>query len=267
MRDLLLGREATELNRRDIAEQPVERRPIRREVEALHVEHPAVAGGHDHGPACGARVLAQPDLHLQVVALVHDHVGARDEVRDRRLVDPGRERDDADVRIQLGDLARGQHDLAHADVGDAARHPVQVREVQHVEVGEPQLAADALVHHRRDDGAPDRQAGHGHAEPAQPPLLLPGDRIPVAVEAQLAVQGLRQDVHQPAAPRIEDPGPEGGRLAAIQHALDGCARLGAGERVARRSAPDELLQLRLQLVDDHDAGIRSQGGERRRGVR
>ena len=28
---------------------------------------------------------------------------------------------DADVRIELGDLARGQHDLVDADVGDAAR--------------------------------------------------------------------------------------------------------------------------------------------------
>ena len=70
--------------------------------------------------------------------------------------------------VELGDLPRGQHDLAHADVGEAAGHPVEVREVEDVEVGQPQLAADALVRHRGHDRAPDRQAGHGHAEPREP---------------------------------------------------------------------------------------------------
>ena len=146
----------------------MERRPLRLEIEALHVEHPAMARGHDDGPARGARVLAQAHLHLEVVAFVDDHVGARDEVGDRRLVDPAGIGDDADVGIELGDLARGEDDLVHADVGDAARDPVEVREVQHVEVGQPQLAADALVRHRRHHRAPDRQAGHGHAQPGQP---------------------------------------------------------------------------------------------------
>ena len=77
-----------ELGRGDVAEQPVERRPVGLEVEALDVEHPAVARGHDHGPARGARVLAQQHLDLQAVALVDDHVGAATNVGDRRLLDP-----------------------------------------------------------------------------------------------------------------------------------------------------------------------------------
>ena len=47
------------------------------------------------GPAGGARVLAQAHLHLQVVALVDDHVDARDELRDRRLLDPAGIGDDS----------------------------------------------------------------------------------------------------------------------------------------------------------------------------
>ena len=66
----------------------MERRAIGLEIEALDVEHPAVARGHDDGPARGARVLAQAHLHLEVVALVDDHVGAGDELGDGRLVDP-----------------------------------------------------------------------------------------------------------------------------------------------------------------------------------
>ena len=123
VRDLLLGREAASVGRRDVAEQPVERRAIGLEIEALDVEHPAMARRHDDGPARGARVLAQAHLHLQVVAFVDDHVGARDELGDGRLLDPAGIGDDADVGIELGDLARGEHDLVHADVGDAARRP------------------------------------------------------------------------------------------------------------------------------------------------
>ena len=70
----------------------------------------------------GARVLAQAHLHLQVVALVDDHVGAaRRTAAMVVLVDPAGIGDDADVGIELGDLARGEHDLADADVGDARR--------------------------------------------------------------------------------------------------------------------------------------------------
>ena len=161
--------------------------------------------------------------------------------------------DDADVGIELGDLARGEHDLVHADVGDAAGDPVEVREIEHVEVGEPQLAADALVRDRRHHRAADREAGHGDAQPRQPPLLVRRDRVAVAVEAQLAVQRLGQDVHQPAAPRIEDPRPEGRRLAAVQHALHRGAQPAPASSLARRAALDELLELLAQLVDDDDA--------------
>ena len=232
VRDLLLGRQAAERGRGDVAEQPVERRPLRLEVEALDVEHPAMARGHDHRQARGARVLAQAHLHLQVVALVDDHVGAGDEVGDRRLVDAPGIGHDADVGVELGDLPRGEHDLAHADVGEPAGHPVEVREVEDVEVGQPQLAADALVGHRGHDRPPDRQAGHGHGQPREPLLLVKGDRVAVAIQAQLAVQRLGQDVHQPAAPRIEGPRAEGGRLAAVQ---DACHRRRAPERPRARS--------------------------------
>ena len=170
VRDLLLGRQAAELRRRDVAEQPVEQRPAGLEVEALHVEHPAMARGH-HARAGARRARAR--------AAAPSSRGRRTRRRSRRRPrrtprssSPRPRAGNATTRtygIELGDLARGQHDLAHADVGEAARHPVQVRELQHVEVGEPQLAADALVHHRRDDRAPDRQPGHGHAQPATAP--------------------------------------------------------------------------------------------------
>ena len=88
VRDLLLGRQAGELGRADVAEQAVERRAVGLEVEALDVEHPAVARGHHDRPPRGARVLAQQHLDLEAVALVDDHVDAVDELGDRRLLDP-----------------------------------------------------------------------------------------------------------------------------------------------------------------------------------
>ena len=72
--------------------------------------------------------------------------------------------DHVDVRVELGDLARGQHDLADPDVGEAAGHAVEVREVEHVEVGKAQLAADPLVRQRRHHRAADRQARDGDRE-------------------------------------------------------------------------------------------------------
>ena len=103
--------------------------------------------------------------------------------------------------------------------------------------------------------------------PRQPPLLLRRDGVAVAVEAQLAVQRRGQDVHQPAAPRIEDPGPEAAGLAAVQHAPHRGAAAGAREPFARRAALDELLELLAQLVDDDHRRIGRQRGERGRGVR
>ena len=259
VRDLLLGGQAAERGRGDVAQEPVEGRPIGLEVEALDVEHPAMARGHDHGAPRGARVLAQAHLHLQVVALVDDHVGARHEVGDGRLLHSPGIGHDADVRVELGHLAGSQDDLAHADVGEAAGHPIEVRQVEDVEVGEPQLAADALVRHRGHHRAPDRQAGDGHAEPRQALLLLRRDGVAVAVQAQLAVQGLGQDVHQPAAPRIEGPRAEALRLAALEHAL-------RPRRAARRRAScspgtrplHELLDLLGERVDDDHGRIRDQ---------
>ena len=225
-----------------------------------------MARGHDHGAARGARVLAQAHLHLQVVALVDHHVGARHEVGDGRLLHSPGIGHDADVRVELGHLAGSQDDLAHADVGEAAGHPIEVRQVEDVEVGEPQLAADALVRHRGHDRAPDRQAGDGHAEPRQALLLLRGDGVAVAVQAQLAVQGLGQDVHQPAAPRIEGPRAEALRLAALEHAFDRVAQRSAAELLTGDPALHELLDLLGERVDDDHGRIRDQLEEHGRGL-
>ena len=250
-----------------------------------------MARRHDHRQPAARACSRRQHLHLQVVALVDDHVGAGDELaRSSSSSTPRGIRDDADVGIELGDLARGQHDLAHADVGDAAGDPVEVREVEHVEVGQPQLAADALVRHRRDDRAPDRQARRRRrTAPPAARCSSARDRVAVAVEAQLAMQRLGQDVHQPAAPRIEDPRAERGRRAAFQHALDrrahrpaalaGARPLTSCSSCAASSSTTTTRRIRHQRdergrgvgaprVEEHrpeggDVAPRRRGGERR----
>ena len=219
----------------------MEQRPLGLEVEALDVEHPAVRGRHHDRDALRARALAQQHLDLEPVALVDRPRRRRPGTRRRRLLDPAREQLHVHVGVELGDLARREHDLADADVGDAARDPVQVRQVEHVEVREPELAADALVHQGRHDRATDGQPRDGDLS-RQPVLLGRGDRVAVAVEAQLAVQLLRQDVDERAAPRVVEP-----------HAL----ALDRHDRVAvaRRPAARQLLDLRRQLVDHRDRRI------------
>ena len=160
---------------------PVQQRAVRLEVEALDVEHAAVARLHDHGQAQLARALAQQDLHGDAVAFVDHDVdrGAELVVAQQEALDVvGRHavRDDRDpeVGVDLGDLARGEDDLRQPDLVDARTDPVHVGQLETIEVREAQMAADALERERERDRVADRQPDDAdrrgsRAAPARPP--------------------------------------------------------------------------------------------------
>jgi hypothetical protein len=167
-RHLLLGRQAAQLGRGGVAEQPVEhgRRGSRSKRSTSSIPRWLVA--ITTGRARGARVLAQPDLHLEVVALVDEHVGARGEVGDRGVLDPAGKATTRTYGSSSATSRAASTTLLTPTSADAARDAVEVRELERVEVGQPQLAADALVRQGRHDRAPtDRPATATHSPPSR----------------------------------------------------------------------------------------------------
>jgi hypothetical protein len=88
----------------------VEDRPVRLEVETLDVQQPTVTGLHDHRNAVRAGPLA--DEHLGVC--------------------------DVEIGIDLEHLPRGEHRLLHPEIGHAGAQAVQVRQVEAVEIRNPE---------------------------------------------------------------------------------------------------------------------------------
>ena len=81
--DLVLAGQFGQLGQVDIAEQAVQDRPLRLEVEPLDVQQAAVAGGHQDGHTSRARRLADQDLGVQRVAFLDDECRHRREIRRR----------------------------------------------------------------------------------------------------------------------------------------------------------------------------------------
>jgi hypothetical protein len=63
----------------------VEDRPLGLEVEALDVDEPPVAGLHQHRDSVVTRVVTQPNLDVEAVALVEQEIEAT--ARQQEVVD------------------------------------------------------------------------------------------------------------------------------------------------------------------------------------
>ena len=122
----------------------MEDRTVRFEVEAFDVEYAAVARLHDHRDLSIARRLAHEELHVERIALFDDEVESVEELAEVLRANAGRFDDDAQVRIDLGDAPRGDHRLVDAEVQHTRGDAVQVRQFQGVEVGQADLAGQAL---------------------------------------------------------------------------------------------------------------------------
>ena len=88
-------------------------------------------------------------------------------------------------RVDLVDLARGQHRLVHADLVHPGAQAVHVRQVERVEVGEAEHPADALERERHRRRLADRQPRDADRERAELVLLLARDLVAIAAGSEL----------------------------------------------------------------------------------
>src|SRR6185437_8528082 len=188
----------------DPREQVVEDGPCRLQVEPFDVEQAAVAGLHDDGDPLAAGHLTDPDLHVDGVAFLDDHVEAGDERLQVVVVDSAREDLDRQVGVDLGDPPPGEHRLVEADVEDRGGYAVQVGELDVVEVGQAELTAEPT----ESEGGGDRVAGaqpdDADAQAPQGGLFGRGDPVPVPVEAEQGKGLGAGHAHHRLAPRVID---------------------------------------------------------------
>ena len=138
-------------------EQPVEHGSVGFGVEAFDVDQTAVAGGHHHRqpvPACGF-----PDQRLDIegVALLDHDVEPLEESVDAVCGHAAIIYAHSEIRVDLGDPASCHRGFVDAEVEDRCRHPVEVRQLQRVEVGQSQLSTQSLHRQRVGDGMSDAE--------------------------------------------------------------------------------------------------------------
>ncbi|NCL78304.1 hypothetical protein AIIKEEIJ_05802 [Rhodococcus sp. YH1] len=181
VRNLLPTRQGGEPLRVDLSQQSV-KRGSRPQIEALDVDQPPVTRLHHHRDCSPGRFRAQHDLDVQGVALVHDDVESVQELAHRFRSDPVGPHRQGQVRIQLRESSRGHDRLVRAQIDEGGRHPVEIRQLDRVEVGEPQFPAHPVEHQRLRNREADAQSDDPHRHPAQPVLFGRRHLVPVAVQ-------------------------------------------------------------------------------------
>jgi hypothetical protein len=227
----------------------VEDGPLRFEVEALDVEHPAVAGLHQHRYPPSPGRLAHQELHVERVALLYHQVQPVEEALQILGRNALGDRHHPQVRVDLADPARCHHRLVHPQVENAARDPVEVGQLDVVEVGQPEFSGQAF--HGQDVG--DRmacaQADHADAQGALARLFGPGELVAVPVEPQRPERPRSEQAHHGPAPGVVDP--------ALGLVLEGAWGRGydAGELCALLGQAVDHLQRRILPQDAQDLAL------------
>ena len=144
--------------------------------------------------------------------------------------------------VELGDSAGSHLGFVQPEVQYGRRHPVEIGQLDPVEIRQPKLAAQALCCRGVRDDMSDAQTGDSDAQRAEACLFIGGDQVPVAVQP-----------HRPKRPgtqhRRDRPPPGVVRPPA-----------GFGDQcgVGRRPKAAQLLALFVEMVDEFDDGIGAQ---------
>jgi hypothetical protein len=142
---------------------------------------------------------------------------------------------------------RRRHDrLVEPEVQHSGGDPVEVGQLESIEVGQAQHAAAALHREGVRDGMPDAQPGDPYPEAAESGLFRRGDETSVAVEAERPKTARPQHADDGSAPRVVDPL---GRL---------CDEFGCRRR-AKLPQPVELF---AAAIDEFDPRVCPQLRER-----
>ncbi len=170
----------------------MQNRPLRVEVEALHVDEASVTGRHQHRNSTRSGLLSHDRLHIQRIAFVDSDIEAVEKFvngvqRQARFEDPHRQ-----VGVEFGDSARGRLGLVQPDVEHRRRDPVEIAQLQLVEIRQPEFAAQALGSERVRDDVTGAQPDDADPQRTQSRLFVDCDHIPVAVQP-----------HRPKTPRAQ----------------------------------------------------------------
>ncbi len=198
-------------------------------VVSFDIDQSAIAAGHHHRNAPVPGCFTHRGLDVQRVAFLDHYVEAVEEAVDRVLGDAGCRHGDRQVGVEFGDPSRCHDRLVHADVEHGCRNPVQVRQLEGVEVGEPQFAAQSLGSQRVGDRVPDGQAHHTDPQSGQRVLLREGDHVAVAVQPQPAKSLRAGDGNDRPTPRVVRPAHRLGedlRIWSGTQRLQSCRELG-----------------------------------------
>ena len=186
MRDLVPAAHPRQQSDVEFAEQAVQDGTVRFQIETFHVDQAAVTGRHQHRNPAGLCTLAHQGLHVQRVALLDDDVESVEELVDGVVGQSGVEHPDRQVGVQFGDASSRDRRLVHPEIEQRGRDPVQVGQFEAVEVGQPQLADQALSGERVGDDVADAQPCDADPQSAEAFLLCRRDHVAVAVESHRA---------------------------------------------------------------------------------
>jgi hypothetical protein len=261
--DLVLGLEPAQLVGAHRADQSVEDRAVRLEIESLHVEQATIARVHDHGDPVSARTLPDHHLHVEIVTFLDQEVelaaAPGEELVDGVGLDPLGEAVDLQVRIDLEHLPRGEQRLLHPDLVDPPAETVEVREAEAIVVSDLVRAADPLEREGDRRHVPHREPDHADARTGEPELLVAGELVAVAVGAHLAQLVARKDVNEAGRPGVPDPRPIGLGLAIAEVSTHASIELFPRPRAGRIAQRHQLPQLFFdRVVRPADVSVRDQ---------
>jgi hypothetical protein len=128
-----------------LADPAMKNGSLRIQIETFHVQHTSIGGLHQHRDACFLCVLAETHLHREVVTFFDEQIQPRrEELLQIIRADAVQEDLNIEVRVNLEHGSRSQDGLAYSDLQYASAQPVQVGQVQAIEVGDTKRASDAL---------------------------------------------------------------------------------------------------------------------------
>src|SRR6202040_3449041 len=129
----------------NVAQQAMKDRTVRFEIETLDVEQTSITGLHEHrypGPSCR---LSHQQLQIERIAFFDHDVEPVDESVDGRSRQAVGDQYQGEVGIKLRDPPADGHRLVDPQIHDRRRYPIEVRQLDGVEVGKAEFATDPLL--------------------------------------------------------------------------------------------------------------------------
>ena len=205
IRNLLLGRQSPYRVRREVPHKTVQHRPIRVEIEPLHIQQTEIRGLHQHWHPSSARLVAHRQLHVQAVAFLDEDIDPVEQHVERLAHRAAQQDANREIGVDLGDPPRRGYRFVHAQIEQRRWDAIEVRQLDLVEICQRDSPTQPLQDQRVRDHMTDTQAHDRHTHPAEPLLLGQGDLVSVPIQAQQIEVRRGQHANRSSTPRVTDP--------------------------------------------------------------